>query len=447
MNCPPRSKIEEEVLKEVRPGKLQEYLLLMLYKRLHSVLEDCLTWNELKAEVKPVGSFAKDTYTRDKWELDVFVLFEDVDDSWILQYSEEFLRSCLSRYFPTVIKYAQHPYVTVTLLGMEADVVPALKLDSPRKKGLGVERTPFHTEYVMSKLDACRRDDVRLLKAFFKGIGVYGAETRVRGFSGYLTELLIIHYGSFEKLIREASRWVPPVYIDIEGIGDREFLEKKYKDSPMIVVDPVDPERNAAAAVSLKSLSTFVLASRLYLRRPSREFFYPFTGETIVKPYGFLVTVECIGDYVDSPPESVWGKAKRGARDLFDTTKQYGFQPLYYTIDTDESKYVRIELVTLENELPRVEVAKGPHAWDSLEGVMAFLEKRLKDDYPVWIGEDGRIYGLRARKFRSLAEIVTQWISGRAISILGAHQCKSQIGRCSSDYRTCTSIPRWLTID
>lgn len=447
MNCPSRSKIEEEVLKAVKPGKLQEYLLRMLYKRLHSVLVECLKKNRLKAEVKPVGSFAKDTYTRDKWELDVFILFEDVDDSWILQYSEEFLRSCLSKHFPTVIKYAQHPYVTVTLLGMEADIVPALKLDSPRRNGLGVERTPFHTEYVMSKLDACMRDDVRLLKAFFKGIGVYGAETRVRGFSGYLTELLIVHYGSFEKLLQEASRWRPPVYIDIEEIGDRELLKKKYKDSPMIVVDPVDPERNAAAAVSLKSLSTFVLASRLYLRRPSREFFYPFTGETMVKPYGFLVLVECTGDYATSPPESVWGKAKRGARDLFETIKQYGFQPLYYTVYTDESKYVRIELVSLENELPHVEVAMGPHAWDSIEGVVAFIKKRQKEGYPVWIEEDGRLYGLRTRKVRSLADIVTRWISERATSILGAHQCKSQIRRCSSDYRTCTSIPRWLTID
>ncbi|NOZ31046.1 MAG: hypothetical protein GXO68_03745 [Crenarchaeota archaeon] len=167
----------------------------------------------------------------------------------------------------------------------------------------------------------------------------------------------------------------------------------------------------------------------------------------MVEPYGFLVTVECTGDYATSPPESVWGKAKRGARDLFETIKQYGFQSLYYTVDTDESKYVRIELVTLENELPPVEVAKGPHSWDSIEGVVAFLKKRQKEGYPVWIGEDGRLYGLRARKVRSLAEIVTQWISERTVSILGAKQCKSQIRRCSRDYRVCTSIPRWLTID
>jgi tRNA nucleotidyltransferase (CCA-adding enzyme) len=34
-----------------------------------------------------------------------------------------------------------------------------------------------------------------------KGTGVYGAEAKVEGFSGYLTELLVINYGSFPKAL------------------------------------------------------------------------------------------------------------------------------------------------------------------------------------------------------------------------------------------------------
>ncbi len=37
---------------------------------------------------------------------------------------------------------------------------------------------------------------------------------------------------------------------------------------PLIVVDPVDPHRNVAAALSLQTLSEFVVASRNYLEKP-----------------------------------------------------------------------------------------------------------------------------------------------------------------------------------
>jgi tRNA nucleotidyltransferase (CCA-adding enzyme) len=43
--------------------------------------------------------------------------------------------------------------------------------------------------------------EVRLLKKFMKGTGVYGAEIKIGGFSGYLCELLILKYRSFAQTI------------------------------------------------------------------------------------------------------------------------------------------------------------------------------------------------------------------------------------------------------
>jgi tRNA nucleotidyltransferase (CCA-adding enzyme) len=58
------------------------------------------------------------------------------------------------------------------------------------------DRTPF-IHYVKKRLGKTLQDDVRLLKKFMQGIKVYGAEIKTGGFSGYLCELLILHYGSF----------------------------------------------------------------------------------------------------------------------------------------------------------------------------------------------------------------------------------------------------------
>ena len=49
------------------------------------------------------------------------------------------------------------------------------------------------------------KGEVRILKKFFHHIGVYGAEIAKEGFSGYVSEVLISYFGSFEKTIKKIS--------------------------------------------------------------------------------------------------------------------------------------------------------------------------------------------------------------------------------------------------
>ena len=87
------------------------------------------------------------------------------------------------------------------------------------------------------------------------------------GFSGYLCELLVLHYGGFAPLLRAASEWGPHLKIDIEHHAAKEF------DEPLIVIDPVDPRRNVAAAVSIDRMAEFVELARGDCEAPSETFF------------------------------------------------------------------------------------------------------------------------------------------------------------------------------
>jgi len=141
------------------------------------------------------------------------------------------------------ISYAEHPYLTVRIEGVEVDVVPAFRIPRGQRPITAVDRTPFHTEFVLAHTDERTRDEVRLLKQFMKGIGVYGAEIKVQGFSGYVAELLVIAHSSFEETLRAASSWRHPVVVDKLVKPLREFSE------PLVIPDPTDPLRNAASAV------------------------------------------------------------------------------------------------------------------------------------------------------------------------------------------------------
>ena len=110
-----------------------------------------------------------------------------------------------------------------------------------------------------------------LLKRFMKSVGTYGSHFKVGGFAGYLCELLIIYYSSFEKVLESASNeWRPGYNIDLMGYGTSSLFNE-----PLIVVDPVDKNRNVAAAVSLQKMSEFVAASRNFLKDPSISYFHP----------------------------------------------------------------------------------------------------------------------------------------------------------------------------
>jgi tRNA nucleotidyltransferase (CCA-adding enzyme) len=384
-------RLEEEVLERLRPTPLQLRTLSKFYEVIKSRLQAKLSERGLGFIIEPEGSFAKGTLLADHWELDIFVLLKGISDEWIKSKGRELLEGSLKG-LPTIVKYSEHPYVTVSLMGIEADVVPAVYREKPTGNLMGVSRTPFHTRYVASKLDKGSADEVRLLKSFFKGVGVYGAEAHIGGFSGYLTELLIITYGSFEGALQAISKWKPPVYVDPENVGDKNLLSRRYPDSPLIVVDPVDPTRNAAAAVTLEKLSTAVVAAKLYLKRPRKEFFHIFTKYASIK-YGIPVAIViCEGDYANYPPGDVWGRLARASRSIATLLTKYGFKLIKHSFYTDEQSKAAAGFLVNTLRLNNLEVVEGPEPYINVDYLEDFIASRINDG--IWIGE-GRLMSVK----------------------------------------------------
>jgi tRNA nucleotidyltransferase (CCA-adding enzyme) len=392
-----RGRVEEEVLESLRPRPLQLALLGRLYGAVKAAVEECRALEALAGswEATLQGSLAKGTILSDKWEIDVFVLLDGADRRAIRERGEEALRQCLSG-LPHVAKYSEHPYLTVQLMGMEADVVPAPRARSPSEARGGVERTPFHTEFVRRAVSAnpCLADDARLMKSFLKGLGVYGAETHVAGFSGYVAELMVIAFGGFRGALEAASRLRPGAYLDPWGVASEGELRRRYPDSALILVDPVDPTRNAAAAVSRRSLATLVAAARMYLRSPSKRFFHLFqAGAPRLPMPGVAVVIH--GDFHMHPPEAVWGRLKRMAESLYRILRSRGYPAVHYSYWTDEAGLAAIYIHMLTLSTPPLEARRGPPGWAKADRVLGFLDARMEEGGWAWVGDDGVLEGAR----------------------------------------------------
>jgi tRNA nucleotidyltransferase (CCA-adding enzyme) len=258
-------KIEEEVLAKLKPDAEDEarinHIIDLLVKKIMG------TKAAAGKDIQPylVGSIAKGTHLRDP-DADIFLLFSpDVPREEL-----ESVGLAIGKEAITGREhYAEHPYIKGEFMGLRADIVPAYRITDSSQKMTAVDRTPFHTEYVKTHLAPGLRDDVRLLKAFMKGIGTYGADAKTMGFSGYLCELLVIKFGGFRKLLEGTSVWRQGLRMELGPGTDRKF------DSPLTFIDPVDPARNVASAVSPDNLAAFIAAARAYLVAPKLEFFFP----------------------------------------------------------------------------------------------------------------------------------------------------------------------------
>lgn len=405
-----------EVLEKIRPSGEERKRLRKIFEYIKNRVTACLKnyVNEECFEVSLQGSVAKDTFLSGEADIDIFVIFNPtctLDPSQILTNFVTWLRTCLKD-LPNYTEYAEHPYLIINVKGLDINVVPSFRplvRNNEVKFLTSVDRTPLHTNYILNKLSAEQRDEVRLLKSFLKALGIYGAEIRIRGFSGYLTELLIAYYGSFINVLKSSRQWRPfKTCIDLEGhYSNEEECLKVFEKSPLIVVDPVDSKRNAAAALSLRSLSIFVLASNLFLHKPSREFFHIYRkGE---KLEGYLADEEfrkrgstfiavIVGLCEKTSPETIWGQLRRIEKVISQILKERRYAVLYHDSWSDERKIAIIAFELAHLLADCYEVFRGPSALD-FENSVRFIEKNLGRILAgPWIDENGYLHVIRKRK-------------------------------------------------
>src|SRR3990172_11532344 len=239
---------EARILRKILPSADEDRRIREVVREILRTLEPRIAAKGLHAKPLLVRSVAKGVHLTGT-EIDIFVAFPPDTPRDVLEREGLAFGDILER---PVRMYAEHPYTRGWYGGFEVEIVPCYRITDASQRMSAVDRTPLHVDYVLGHLSDERTTDVRLLKAWAEGIGVYGAEAKVRGFSGYLCELLVIHYGTFHGVLDAARSWKPPIVIELGTPAARQFSE------PLVVVDPVDGNRNVASAVSAEQLATFV---------------------------------------------------------------------------------------------------------------------------------------------------------------------------------------------
>ncbi len=374
-----------QVLRFVVPNDSEKKKITSLAKRTLAVANE--EARKINAHAMLTGSLTRDTWLSGKKEFDVFILFPPIDEKKLeelgLQIGKNIIKKMKGNYR---IDYAQHPYVCGLIDGIDVDIVPCFEVKSCAELKSAVDRSPFHVKYIEKHLSAKKANDVRLLKQFCTANGIYGADAKTEGYSGYVCELLVINYGGFLDVLRAVSNWEPGEVIDIGSFyakTDHHILQMQFKEQPLILIDPTDKTRNTAAAVSAQSFLKLKKLAKEFLDKPDKKMFLPKKFKSITENELMMNQLHRRTELVlvkFKPPEVVpdilWPQMRKFAERLQSILEEvkYEFKVLRKGVYSNEKDLAAVLLEMEVSKLPRVQKRVGPKIFDR-DDSKRFLEK------------------------------------------------------------------------
>ncbi|MDH7508404.1 MAG: CCA tRNA nucleotidyltransferase [Methanomassiliicoccales archaeon] len=392
--------LEEEILKRITPDTEHRRFVDRVVSDLMKKVEKEISRFNFPLEARLVGSVAKDTYLP-RPDIDIFVMFPpSVDRDELETIGLDIGRRVLGG----EERYAEHPYIHGKYRGLDVDLVPCYRIENPSKIKSAVDRTPFHTEFIKKKITEHQKPEVRLLKQFMKGIGVYGAEAKIQGFSGYLVELLVLRYGDFLSVVKSASQWKYGERLWLERPGDTKF------DDPLIFYDPVDLSRNVASPVSINSFSRFIYACASYLKEKNERFFFPKKREDwkikrIRECFKKRETAPVIVrfDRPDIIDDDLYPQIRKTEESISNLLKNHDFTVVDRVSRADRYVLIAFEIESLK--LPTAKRHEGPPMW--IEHSKRFLEKwKGKTGLSEPFIDQGKLVVIARREYTDAAQLL-----------------------------------------
>ena len=370
------------ILKKIKPTKLEGFILNLKVKSFVNKLQ-----KGINAEVVLGGSVAKGTWLMGNYDIDVFVRFKLKGDL-----SEDLWKILKERFNKIERIHGSRDYFQVFYKGLNFEVVPVLKVKCSKEIENITDISPLHVIWVKNNINDLE-DEIRLAKSFCKAQEVYGAETYKKGFSGYVIELLVIKYNGFENFLKNAINWKEGEIIS--------FFDKKVdsKNIPLFLADPVQANRNAAAALSYEKLNKFKSVARAFLNNKSKRYFLRkkillkdvIDNNLVLKIWNLKGNMDIVGT-----------KLLKFFERLSSLLKEEGFFIINSGWSWDEKKEALMWFSVKVNILPKFKLHKGL----PLENKSDCLKFREKYKLYEIKEKNGRLYVNLPRKVRSLKEFI-----------------------------------------
>src|SRR3989338_5174000 len=338
----------KEVLSKIKPNKQE----LLQFKKTSTAFLKTLNSKLKDAKAILGGSGAKGTWLSGNFDIDIFVLFDYKKYSQKTDELSNVLEPILKKAFPSTTLNRLHgsrDYFQMKYQNLSFEIVPILKISKADQAINITDVSPLHSQWV-NKHSAKVKDDIMLTK----------------------------------KLCKASQKWKIKEVIDAAKYYPKKdalfHLNQSKLNSPLIVIDPVDKNRNAAAALSIEKLSLFQQKAKEYLLKPSASFFEKkvFDPSKIKAAAVVAITIEPLKGKEDV----VGTKLLKVFQFLQKELEPFSIKESHWEWEEEAVLYFALN----KKELPTIEIRSGPPI--KLTEHVKVFKQRHSDNYM----ENSRIF-------------------------------------------------------
>ncbi|NQV09216.1 nucleotidyltransferase domain-containing protein [Candidatus Woesearchaeota archaeon] len=387
-------KLLNEIKKEIKPEKNVEKEVDLFIKKISKEIRK----RKITAKAVTGGSISKGTFLKYDYDVDIFVKFG-------LKYKKKDISKMLGKIlkdFNPVLVHGSRDYYQIKQ-DFNFEVVPVLDVKKPEQAENVTDMSPMHSVWMKKNIKKLA-DDIRLAKHFCKANNLYGAESYIRGFSGHVLDILVIYYKGFVNLLRNSQKWRKDQVVDFYNYhkGMAHFNINKSKLSPLVVVDPIDSGRNAAAALNSKKIDEFKKLAKQFLKTPSKKFFEKkkVTIENLKKKAGKGKLLVFNVGAKKGKQDVVGAKLFRSLEYIKRHLVENEFDVSNYGWDWDKKTKALFYFILKNEKLSKNKIWKGPPI-DKKEHVVKF-KKIYKDNY----SKNKVIYARTKRKYNMAEKLI-----------------------------------------
>ncbi|VVB79277.1 CCA-adding enzyme [uncultured archaeon] len=273
----------KEVLKRVEPPEQEMKSMKSYLDQFIQRFEKRCAQRKIRAEIFIGGSFAKKTVIKkNSYDIDIFLRFDPEylkEKRDISELAREILDLNQEKYMD--VKGSRNYFRIKVDETFSLEIIPVIKVKNPQESENITDLSYSHVKYINKKIkDQKMLDEIKIAKAFCYSCNAYGAESYIKGFSGYALELLIYHYKSFRNFIKAVAKTKDKekLVIDIERFYKNKSevmmnLNTAKLQAPIILIDPTYKQRNVCAALSEETFKQFRYSCNQFLKNPSIKWF------------------------------------------------------------------------------------------------------------------------------------------------------------------------------
>lgn len=413
------TKLKTNILKQISPSKEEQNELKFYVDEFISKLEEGVRNLNLPIKIKLGGSYAKDTYLKYDFDVDIFCVFQEV---CLDKKKEEIIMSLLEhvnieyRVKHGSRRYFQGSYKAKGDIKFDFECVPTQFHDNVSKIENSTDASIYHVDFFNSqkKSNPNLPNEVRLAKQWFKAQELYGAESYIGGFSGHSIECLVVKLQSFESVVKYLSSASKDSVLLFESLHSK-FKLSKDKYSALMIQDPIMSNRNALSALEDSMFYEAKYKSILAIKNGFKEEDFLIKEEKYEDIKSKLINNENISCLViefifsnsEESSDSIGSKSKKIIHKVTKYLSNCGFDVSFrsFMYDTKENKILsKLEFKSLE--ISKTYLREGPSLELNNTIILDFLKSNFEEE--IIIVKD-KLCIRKEREFNSIKQFVEKF--------------------------------------